>query len=72
MKKKKTFIAQVIIIGKKVPDFGMGKGVLNEAEIEFTDNRGKGFKTPSLRAAFIEQEDALLRDTCKVVWKEKK
>lgn len=74
----KTMIAQVVIKRhsdkgwSKVPDFGMGKGVLSEQEIKFNDDYRRGFDSPMFSAALLEYEDQLLRDTVEVIWKEKK
>lgn len=73
-KAKKTFLAEVIVKSKskKVPDFGMGKGVLMQQEISFTDDRGRGFDSPMFGMALIEHEDRLLKDTVEVRWTEVK
>lgn len=69
-KNKKTYIAKVIVNGKKVPDFGMGKGVLSEQEIAFTDEGGHGFKNSIFAMALVEHGDRLLKEACRVEWKE--
>jgi len=69
-KRKKIFIAKVIINAKTVPDFGMGKGVLAEQEIGFTDEHGYGFNSPLFIRAKMEHEDRLLKEMCRVEWKE--
>ena len=68
---KKTYIVKVITNGKTVPDLGLGKGVLLEREVVFTDTGGQGFDSPLFIRAKIENEDALLREVCRVEWKEK-
>ena len=70
-KHKKTFIVKVIINAKKVPDFGMGKGVLGEQEITFNDEMGRGFDSPLFIMAKMQHEDRLLKELCRVEWKEK-
>jgi len=70
MSNKKIFIARVIINAKTVPDFGMGKGVLSEQEIVFTDDMGHGFNSPLFIMAKTEHEDKLLKEVCRVEWKE--
>ena len=69
-KTKKIFIVKVIVNGKTVPDFGMGKGVLGEQEIAFTDEMGRGFNSPLFIRSKMEYEDRLLRELCHVEWKE--
>jgi hypothetical protein len=69
-KTKKIFIAKLIINAKNVPDFGMGKGVLAEQEIGFTDEMGRGFNNALFVRAKMEYEDKLMRDICRVEWKE--
>ena len=73
-KKTKTMIAQVVIKSKspKVPDFGLGKGVLQEQEITCHDDRGHGFKGGMFSMCLLEHEDNLINDAVEVVWKEKK
>ena len=70
-KNKKIFIAKVIINGKNAPDFGLGKGVLSEQEMAFTDDMDRGFNSPLFLMAKIEHEDKFLRDVCRVEWEEK-
>ena len=67
---KKFYIAKVIINAKNVPDFGMGKGVLAEQEIGFTDEHGYGFNSALFVRAKMEHEDRLLKEMCRVEWKE--
>ena len=75
-KAKKTMVAQVVIKqhkkNSKIPDFGQGKGVLLTQEIDFMDDRGRGFKSPMFAMALIEHEDRLLREIVEVKWTEKK
>lgn len=72
-KTKKTFIAKVVIKSRsrKVPDFGLGKGVLGSQEITFTDQNGRGFDSPLFALARIEHEDRLRREVVEVQWIEK-
>ncbi len=70
--KKKTFVLTVIVKGRKVPDFGMGKGVLGFQEIEFTDERGYGFNSALFAAARMEHEQRLSGEMLHFTWKEKK
>ena len=72
---KKTFIAKVVVVAKhpeKVPDFGLGKGVLRSQEMTFKDDRGIGFESPLFAAAMNRAEDDLIRQAVKVVWEEVK
>jgi len=69
-KHKKVYIAKVIINAKNIPDFGMGKGVLAEQEISFTDGMGRGFNSPLFIMARMEHEDRLVKELCRVEWKE--
>ncbi len=73
-KEKKTFLAEVVIKSKsdKVPDFGLGKGVLMSQEIVFTDENKRGFKSPLFAMAMVEHEDRLMKETVEVRWKEVK
>ena len=73
-KSKKVFLAEVVIDSKdpKLHDFGLGKGVLYSCEMTFTDDAGRGFKSPMFAAAIIREEDELLRKAVKVRWTEKK
>ena len=75
-KAKKTLVAQVVIRhtkkDSKVPDFGMGKGVLLEQEITFTDENGRGFESPLFTMGLIEQEKRLIGECIEVKWVEKK
>ena len=71
--KKRCFKAQVVIRSKsdKVPDFGLGKGVLATQEIEFVDD-GRGFKSPMFAVVLMEHEDRLIKEAVEVRWKEVK
>jgi len=74
-KKAKIFVAKVEIIQHKTPDkrpdFGLGKGVLGQQEVKFTDDRGRGFGSPLFAMALMEHEDRLIKESVKVVWQEK-
>jgi len=71
---KKTFIGRVVIRSKseKVPDFGLGKGVLLEQEITFKDGQSYGFKSPLFACSLIGQERRLINEVVEVKWEEKK
>jgi hypothetical protein len=72
---KKTFIGRVVIKSKnpdKVPDFGIGRGVLTEQEITFRDKKGQGFDTPSFTRALIDEERQMIAAVVEVEWTEKK
>lgn len=71
-KKKITFTAKVIIKGKKVPDFGLGKGVLLQQDIVVTDSDGRGAQSPLLAAALLDQEERLLAEVVEVVFERKR
>lgn len=74
-KQSKTFIAKVIVksSGKKpVPDWGLGKGVLSEQEVQFTDERGRGWNSPLFLMEQIELEKEILDQVVEVKWIEKK
>jgi hypothetical protein len=73
--KKKTFIARVVIKAKhpeKVPDFGLGKGVLGEQEVAFKDVNGRGFDNPLFAMAMVDFEKKMIDDAVEVKWEEKK
>lgn len=71
---RKTFLAEVVIVSKsdKVPDFGLGKGVLSQQEITFNDAFGRGFNNPTFAMALVEHEDRLIRSMVGVRWTEVK
>lgn len=72
-KAKKTYIAEVVIKSKsdKVPDFGLGKGVLSTKEISFVDERSRGFDSPMFLVSKMRLEDDILREIVEVRWTEK-
>lgn len=70
--KKKTFTLTAVLLGKKAPDFGMGKGVIATQEIEFTDERDRGFNNPMFALARMEHEDRLTKELLRFDWKEKR
>lgn len=72
MKKKKTFILKAILIGENAPDFGSGKGVLATQELEFTDERNRGFNSPLFEVSRIRHQDNLLAELVRFEWSEKR
>lgn len=71
----KTLIAEVVIRSKhpkKLPDFGIGKGVLSREEIVYKDVKNRGFKSPLFAMALAEHEDKMIQDVVEVRWIEKK
>jgi hypothetical protein len=70
--KVKTMVAEVVLKGKKAPDFGLGKGVISTFEIDFKDNGGRGFDSPIFVMAVAAKERELIQDAVKVRWTEKK
>lgn len=71
---KKTFIVKVIIKSKhpeKIPDFGLGKGVLMEQEVSFKDNNGRGFDSPLFAMSMVDFENNLIKETVECKWEEK-
>lgn len=72
-KAKRTMKAQVVIrtTDPKVPDFGLGKGVLGEQELNFTDELDQGFDSPEFAAALHYQEGDLMRQFVEVRWLQK-
>jgi hypothetical protein len=73
--RKKTWIVDVVMQSKYpqgLPDWGLGKGVLKSVEISFKDNGGQGFDCPLFAVAMNKAEDALIHETVKVRWTEKK
>ena len=72
---KKTFIARVVIKSKhpeKVPDFGLGKGVLSEQEVTFKDKMGRGFDSPLFAMSMVDFEKDMIDAIVEVKWEEKK
>lgn len=68
---KKTFLAEVVIKASKpskLPDFGLGRGVMSSQEITFTDDRGWGFKTPMFALAMLDHERRLVDMAVEVRW----
>lgn len=75
--KTKTFIGRVVIKktkkgGKPLPDFGLGKGVLQEQEITFKDERGRGFDSPMFSMALWEHAERMVGEVVEVQWTEVK
>ena len=72
-KAKKTYIAEVVIKSKseKVPDFGLGKGVLSTKEISFVDEFNQGFDNNRFLVSKMRLEDDILREIVEVRWTEK-
>ena len=71
-KKKKTFLLEIVIRSQspKVPDFGLGKGVLGRQEITFTDAMSRGWKSPLFGVALNDAEDKLIHELVGARWKE--
>ena len=69
---KITVIAEVVIKGNKAPDFGMGKGVLAQQEIMFTDDKGRGFDSPLFQATLLEHRGRILDEVVTVRFTQKK
>lgn len=72
---KKTFICRVVIKSKhpeKVPDFGLGKGVLSEQEVTFKDKMGRGFDNPLFAMSMVDFEKDMIDAAVEVKWEEKK
>jgi hypothetical protein len=70
----KTLIAEVMVKSKnpkKLPDWGLGRGVLSMQEIDFKDDRGRGFDSPMFAAALLDKEAEMIRDAVRVRWTEK-
>jgi len=63
---KKTFTLRVTVIGRKVPDWGLGRGVLSVTEVTFKDERGWGFRHPTFLMALHEQGEKFLHETVRV------
>jgi hypothetical protein len=73
---KATYICKVVIRSDdknkdKVPDFGLGKGVLGTAEVTWTDSTGHGFNRPMFVAALKNKESELIEECVEVVWEKK-
>lgn len=58
----KTFLAYVVV-KKCVVDFGMGKGVIQRAQITMADEHGSGFDGPEFAVEMCQQLDNI-RDEC--------
>ena len=71
--KVKTMVAEVVLKGnpKKVPDFGMGKGILGRFEFVFK-LRGDNVSSAMCAAAITNEEQKLIRDAVEVRWTDKK
>ena len=69
---KITYIARVVLKGKSVPDFGLGKGIVSEQEVTFNDKNNRGEKSPLLMAAKLEQADRMLNEVAEVTFERKK
>jgi hypothetical protein len=65
----KTMVAEVVL--KKVPDFGMGEGILGRFEYVFK-LRGDNVSSDMYAAAITNEEQKLIRDAVEVRWTEKK
>ena len=75
MTKTKTLIAKVVIKSNnpdKLPDFGLGKGVLSIQEIQFKSLAGQKFDSPSFAHTLFETGSKLISDVVEVSWEEKK
>ena len=73
-KLRKTFLVKVVIKSKhpeKVPDFGLGKGVLMQQEVSFKDERKRGFDSPLFELSKFEFENSLIKETVECQWEEK-
>jgi hypothetical protein len=71
---RKTFLVKVVIKSKhpeKVPDFGLGKGVLMQQEVSFKDEKKRGFDTPLFALSMVEFENNLIKETVECKWEEK-
>ena len=64
--KTKTVTAEVVLKGKKVPDFGLGKGVISKAEITFSDPNSRGFDSSLFQVSLMEQADSLRRGAVEI------
>ena len=69
---KKTYHASVILNGKRMPDFGLGPGVLRRETVSFKDTGNYGFDSELFKAALAEYEARLLRQMVRVEWFEVK
>jgi hypothetical protein len=66
--KEKTFMVKAILTGEKVPDFGLGKGVIHQHEVEFTVNlEDDGF---NIGLAMIHHENTLKNKLIRFEWRE--
>jgi hypothetical protein len=71
--KTKTFLAQVVIKSKnpdKLPDFGIGTGVLFEREIVYSDTKNLGWKNPLMVVAQMRAEEDMIKEVVEVKWTE--
>lgn len=68
--KKKSFKVRVVVKGNKVPNFGLGKGVLSETIFTFTDEKNWGWKHPSFLQQKMAVEDGLVKQVVECRWKE--
>ena len=70
----KTMVADVVLKGnpKKVPDFGMGKGILGRFEFVFKLRGDLNVSSAMCAAAITNEEQKLIRDAVEVRWTEKK
>lgn len=67
--KRRTFILKVILKGRRVPDFGIGKGVLQIAEFSFIHRKSNG---PLFAAEMINYEQVMVRELIRFKWEEKR
>jgi hypothetical protein len=69
--KKKTYTIKIKLKGKNVPDFGLGKGIISETEMSFTDEHNWGFDHPSFLQSKWAAEEKLIAETVECIWEEK-
>lgn len=69
-KNKRTYRAEIIIVKgrKKLPDFGLGPGVIGVCDYTFTDAMGLGFDSPLFAAQLELQGRELVKKVVKVRW----
>lgn len=71
-KKKRAFILKAILTGEKAPDFGSGKGVIATQELEFTDERGRGFNSPLFELSKLRHQEELAAGLLRFEWTKKR
>lgn len=72
--KKLVMVAEVVLKGNpdKMPDFGLGTGIILSKELEFTDKNSRGFDSPIFQASLIDLEDQLMKEAVEVRFVKKK